>query len=128
MIMIDKDSPFFDKETAQRFFEENKDNLDDTDGFDALVNAGLFYNVYNHGYVGSIFAYLSTDGRYYLGGYAVRKRHKDVVAAIRQVASGFKEIYAETRHRNAVLALLRAGFQWFDRSNRLLIWRNTKNE
>lgn len=124
IILIDKSNPFFDKETALKYFLLNRENLDDTDGFEALLNAGLFYNVYNNGYVGSIFAYLSTDGRWYLGGYAVRKRYKDVIEAIKIVSDGFKEIYADTRHRNAVFALMRAGFKWKDKANNLLIKQN----
>ena len=69
LILIEKESPFFDKETAKEHFTLNRDNLDDTDGFEALLDAGLFYNVYSRGYVGSIFAYQSTDGRWYMGGF-----------------------------------------------------------
>ncbi len=123
LTLIEKESPFFDKETAKEHFTLNRDNLDDTDGFEALLDAGLFYNVYNRGYVGSIFAYQSTDGCWYMGGYAVRKRYNDVVEAIKRVAGMFDEIYAETRHRNAVFALLRAGFKWYDKANNLLIYK-----
>ena len=56
-ILVAKESPFFDRDRAQALFEENRENLDDRDGFDALVSAGRFYNVYDNGYVGSVFAY-----------------------------------------------------------------------
>lgn len=126
MILVAKDSPFFDKETALKHYEINRKDLDDVNGFEVLLNAGLFYNIYNEqGYVGSAFAYLSTDGRYYLGGYVVRKRYKDVVEAIKRVAGMFDEIYAHTRHRHAVFALMRAGFEWFDKANKLLIKRKS---
>lgn len=128
LTLVDKNSLFFDREIAEKHFNKNRDNLDDADGFEALLNAGLFYNVYNQGYVGSIFAYLSTDGRWYLGGYAVRKRYNDVVEAIKTVSVGFKEIYADTRHRNAVFALMRAGFKWYDKNNRLLIFERKNDE
>lgn len=53
-ILVAKESPFFDRDRAQALFEENRENLDDRDGFDALVSAGRFYNVYDNGYVGSV--------------------------------------------------------------------------
>lgn len=119
--LIDKNSPFFDRGIAEKYFDINRENLDDKDGFEALLDASLFFNVYNNGYVGSIFVYLCEDGRYYLGGYAVRKRYKEVIEAIKQVSDMFYEIYAETRHKNAVYALMRGGFKWFNKDKRLLI-------
>ena len=119
--LIDKNSPFFDRGIAEKYFDINRENLDDKDGFEALLDASLFFNVYNNGYVGSIFVYLCEDGRYYLGGYAVRKRYKEVIEAIKEVSDMFYEIYAETRHKNAVYALLRGGFKWYDKDNKLLI-------
>jgi hypothetical protein len=123
VILVDKNSPFFDKVNAKKHFEINKENLDDKDGFEALLDVSLFFNVHNNGYVGSIFVYPCTDGRYYLGGYAVRKRYKEVIEAIKTVSDMFIEVYAETRHKHAVYALLRGGFEWFDRDKKLLIKR-----
>lgn len=125
LTLIAKDSPFFDEKMARKHYELNRENLDDVNGFEALLNAGLFYNVYNNGYAGSIFAYPSTDGRWYLGGYAVRKRYNDVVGAIKRVGDMFDVIYSNTRHRHAVFALLRAGFKWYDKANKLLIKRKS---
>lgn len=122
--LIDKCSPFFDKETAKKYFNLNRDNLDDTNGFETLLNAGLFYNVYNEqGYVGTIFSYLGENELWYLGGYAQRKRFNEVIEAIKAVSSMFNEIYAQTRHKNAVIALLRAGFKWHDKEHNILIRR-----
>lgn len=124
--LIDKLSPFFDRKTAYKYFEINRENLDDIDGFEALITKSLFFNVYKNGYVGSIFVYIGEDGRFYLGGYAVRKRYKEVIEAIKQVSDMFDEIYAETRHKNAVYALMRGGFKWHDRDNKLLVKRRYK--
>ena len=124
--LIDKHSPFFDKEKAKEYFEINKENLDDRDGFEALLNVSLFFNVYNNGYVGSIFVYLCEDGKYYLGGYAVRKRYKEVIEAIKQVSDMFDEIYAETRHKHAVYALMRGGFTRYKENEKVLIKRRVK--
>ena len=119
--LVDKLSPFFDRQIAKEHFDINVINLDDEDGFEALIEKSLFFNVYKNGYVGSIFVYIGEDGRFYLGGYAVRKRYKEVIEAIKQVSDMFYEIYAETRHKNAVYALMRGGFKWHDRDNKLLI-------
>lgn len=122
--LIDNHSPFFDKETAKKYFNLNRDNLDDTNGFETLLKAGLFYNVYNEqGYVGTIFSYLGENELWYLGGYAQRKRFNEVVEAIKAVSGMFSEIYAQTRHRHAVIALLRAGFKWYDKEHNILIRR-----
>lgn len=125
VVLIGKDSPFFDKEKARILFEVNRENLDDTDGFDALLNKSVLYNLHNNGYIGSIFVY-NRYGDYYLGGYAKRHHIRDNIEAIERVANMFDEVYAETRHKTAVSVLFRAGFKWFDKDNRIL--RRVKNE
>lgn len=126
--MVYKDSPFFDVERARRGFEKNQDNLDDVNGFDRLLDNSLFWNVYNQGYVGSIFIYQnSEDDNYYLGGYAERKRHKECVEAVKRAADCLPVVYADTRHLNAVICLKKAGFEWYDRTRRILI-RRRKDE
>lgn len=125
VVLVGKDSPFFDREKAKYYFEINKENLDDRDGFDALVDAGVFYNIYDKGYTGSIFCYQSEDGYYYLGGYSLRGHHKGNIEAIKRVSSMYDEVLAKTRHKTAVIALLRAGFKWHNRDKRLL--RRMKN-
>lgn len=119
--MVYKDSPFFDEERARSFFEANKADLDDVNGFDRLLDNSLFWNVYDSGYVGSVFIYQnSEDDNYYLGGYAERKRHKECVEAVKRAADCLPVVYADTRHLNAVICLLEAGFEWVDRKKRLL--------
>lgn len=120
VILVGRDSPFFDREKAEALFEENRENLDDRDGFDALLGAGRFYNVYDNGYVGSVFAYESTDGKVWLGGYALRHRHRACIEAVKRVAGEFAEVFAETRHKTAVICLLRAGFKWMDKEKGIL--------
>lgn len=120
-VMIEKGSPFFDKKRAQIGFEHNRQNLDDTNGFEAVLQNGLFWNVYNNGYVGSLFIFQSAeDDNYYLGGYAERKRHKECVQAVVKACDCLPEVFADTRHLNAVICLLEAGFEWVDRKKRLL--------
>lgn len=120
--MVEKTSPFFDKEIAKIHFEANRYNLDDVNGFDIILkNSIMFWNVYNKGYVGSLFLYQSEeDDNYYIGGYAERKRHQDCVEAVKRAADCLPEVYADTRHLNAVICLKKAGFEWYDRKKRLL--------
>lgn len=55
VFLVGKESPFFDREEACRGFEKNKENLDDVNGFERLVNDSRFFNVYDKdGYVGSV--------------------------------------------------------------------------
>ena len=119
-ILVSSTSPFFDRKKAELLFEENRGNLDDRDGFDVLLTAGVFYNVYDNGYIGSVFAYKSTDGKIWLGGYAVRHKHRACIEAVKKVSAMFKDIYAETRHKTAVICLLRAGYEWFDKEHGIL--------
>lgn len=121
VVLIEKGSPYFDIQTARKYYEENIENLDDINGFDWLFANSRFFNVYHHGYVGSVFVYQATDDKFYIGGYALRKRHKEVVQAIKEVSSMFETLYAHTRHLNAAIALQKAGFQWLDRNNKILI-------
>jgi hypothetical protein len=118
--IIESGTPLFDAQTARRFFEANREDLDDQNGFDVLLTAGRFFNVYQDGYIGSVFVYQGTDERFYIGGYAKRHHHHEVVAAIKAVAAKYPLLHAHTRHKNAVLALKKAGFDWFDRAQQLL--------
>ena len=118
--LIEYGCPFFDKKMAKKHFRLNRKNLDDKNGFEYLLFNSRFFNVHNNGYVGSIFVYEGFDGKKYMGGYALRKHHKDVVEAIKQVSEMFDELYAHTTHLNAIIALKNAGFKWFDKENGLL--------
>lgn len=42
VFLVGRESPFFDREKARRGFEENKENLDDVNGFERLVNDSRF--------------------------------------------------------------------------------------
>lgn len=126
IVLIEKNSPYFDRSIAKEYFELNRENLDDTNGFENILESSRFFNIYNHGYVGSIFVYESEDGKFYMGGYAKRKRHQEVVEAILRVSNLFDEVFAKTRHLNAVIALKKAGFKWHSRKNKLLRKTNFK--
>lgn len=125
-ILIEKGNPCFDIDIARKNFAINRENLDDVNGFEQVFANSRFFNVYNYGYVGSVFVYQGIDDKYYIGGYARRKCHKDVVNAIRQVSSLFECVYAHTRHPNAVIALKKAGFDWQDRKRGILVKINLK--
>lgn len=122
VFLVGKDSPFFDREEARRGFEKNKENLDDVNGFERLLENSRFFNVYDKdGYVGSVFVYQSkADDLFYLGGYGARKKHRECAEAVRQAANMFPVVYADTRHLNAVICLKAAGFEWVDRNKKLL--------
>lgn len=120
VVLIEKNSPFFEIDKAQENFELNRENLDDENGFEEILTQSRFFNIHNHGYVGSVFVYQGQDGKNYIGGYAFRKQHKAVVEAIRQVADMYDELYAHTRHLNAVIGLKKAGFKWVSRQQQLL--------
>ena len=118
--LIEYGCPFFDKKAAKRLFKLNKRKLNDKNGFEYLLVNSRFFNVHNNGYVGSIFVYEGYDGKKYMGGYALRKHHKEVIDAISMVSDMFDEVYAHTTHLNAVIALKKAGFKWYDKDNKLL--------
>lgn len=122
VVLIDKESPFFDEARARATFEQNRKNLDDVNGFERLLANSRFWNAYSGGkYIGSVFVYQSEqDGRFYLGGYAGRKHHKECVEAIKQAADCYPVVYADTRHLNAVICLRAAGFEWVNREKKLL--------
>lgn len=122
VFLVGKESPFFDRGKARRGFDENKENLDDINGFERLLENSRFFNVYDKdGYIGSVFVYQSeADDLFYLGGYGVRKKHRECAEAVRQAADKFPVVYADTRHLNAVICLKAAGFEWVDRNKKLL--------
>lgn len=118
--LIEKTSPFFDQAKAYQNFELNRDKLQDRNGFYKILNGSRFFNIYHHGYIGSVFVYEGQDGKNYIGGYAIRKHHQDVVEAICQVADMFTDLWAHTTHLDAVIALKKAGFEWVSRGKNLL--------
>ncbi len=118
--LIENGCPFFDKQIAKKFFKLNKTKLNDNNGFEYLLSNSRFFNVHNDVYVGSVFVYEGYDNKKYIGGYAIRKHFKDVVEAIVNVCEMFDEVYAQTEHLNAVIALKKAGFKWYDRNKKLL--------
>lgn len=121
VVLIEKNSLFFEKDKARELFELNKKELDDENGFESIFANSRFFNIYRHGYIGSAFVYQGkNDNKNYLGGYMLRKHHKEAVEAIRQISAMYAELYAHTRHLNAVIALKRAGFKWYNRKNQLL--------
>lgn len=124
--LIEKTSPFFDYAQARQKFELNRDKLQDSNGFPKILSGSRFFNIYHHGYVGSIFVYEAQDGKNYIGGYAGRKHHQDVVEAISRVAALFDELWAHTTHLDAVIALKKAGFEWASRKKKLL--KNKRKE
>ncbi len=128
IVLIENNSPFFDVQTAKENFELHKKELDDENGFACLLRDSRFFNVYNHGYVGSVFVYEGVDGRFYIGGYAMRHCHNEVVEAIRQVSDMYPKVFAHTRHLNAVIALKKAGFKWYNRKKKLLRKLNFKEK
>ena len=118
--LIEYGSPLFDKNRAKKLFNTNKKNLNDKNGFEYLLSNSRFFNVHNNGYIGSIFVYEGFDNKKYMGGYSLRKHHNEVVEAICLVSEMFDEVYAQTQHLNAVIALKKAGFHWYDKSQNLL--------
>ncbi len=120
LTLVEYGSPFFDKKIAKKYFMQNKKELEDRNGFEKLLFHSRFFNVYHNGYVGSVFVYEGFDGKKYIGGYAIRKRHQDVVEAIKSVSDMFDEVYAHTSHLNAVISLKKAGFKWYNRDKNIL--------
>lgn len=122
--LVYKDSPFFDRKTAETEFVRNLPDLDDVNGFDKIVGQGDFWNAYENGaYFGSVFVIRAEDNRLWIGGYAQRKRHKECAEALKLVCPLYERLYADTRHLNAVILLKEVGFKWLNRKKRMLIRR-----
>lgn len=119
-MLIYKDNPFFDVNVARKLFEIHKDDLDDVNGFDELLQNTLFFNTYENGqFIGCVFVY-EEGGKNWIGGYANRKNHKACVQALIEVCQMFDVVYAKTRHKTAVFCLKRAGFDLIDTQKGML--------
>lgn len=113
IFLIEAKHPLFCDDMARSLFQYYQSDLDDTAGFDYVRDHSLFFNVYRQtdgGFVGCVFAFCE-QGRVYVGGYALRHRHKECVLALRRISSLFTCVYAKTRHRTAEFCLRRAGFK-----------------
>ncbi len=128
-MLVNRQSPFFDKEAAYRLYKFYEQEIDYPDGFEDLTNRDSFYNVYEGGkFVGCIFVYKAVDGLNYLGGFANRGMHRQAVRAVCDLCKNYDLLYSETPHLNAVICLKKAGFEWLDRRKKLLIWRNNNGQ
>lgn len=128
IFLIEAKHPLFDEKPARALFLKHQDDLDDRFGFDFLKEHALFFNVYNRfdgAFVGCVFAF-NESGRTYVGGYAVRHRHKECVAALKRVCSLFPCVYAKTRHLTAKICLKRAGFERVPGDKRL--WKCVRGQ
>ena len=123
-MLINRQSPFFDKGAAYKLYKQYEKEIDYPDGFEDLTNRDSFYNVYEDGkFVGCVFVYKAIDGKNYLGGYANRGMHHQSVRAVCELCKNYELLYSETPHLNAVICLKKAGFEWLNREKNLLIWR-----
>ena len=110
VVLINAESPFFDRAAAKELFELNREKLEDTRGFESYLTR-WFFNIYECGrFVGCIFCYVE-DGRTWVGGFARRKCHRECLAALNEVKRQFPALYAHTRQKAAEFILRKAGFQ-----------------
>lgn len=123
MIFINTNNKAFPWEIAEQLYEDNKKYFLPLDiSFEQLAQ-GLQGNLWAVN-VDNIFSgciYLEViDGKWYLSGFSKRKMFKHVPDAINALCGLYaaryrlKEIYSETSHKHAKLALLRAGFLQVD--------------
>lgn len=109
--LVNRKNAFFDRELAREMFEENKDELEDVNGFATLSDTDSFWNAYDKGeYIGSVFVYFDGE-KNRLAGYGIRKRFRQIIEAIRMVSERYEELWADTQHRHAIVALLKAGWE-----------------
>lgn len=109
VVLINPESPFFDKEAARELFELNRDKLEDQRGFESYLTC-WFFNIYERGaFIGCIFCY-HQDGKDWVGGFTKRKTHRQNLEALNKVKSCFPVLYAETRQKAAELILKKADF------------------
>lgn len=109
VVLINAESPFFDKETARELFEANKKLIEDQRGFESYLTR-WFFNIYERGrFIGCIFCY-HLDGKDWVGGFSKRKTHWQNLEALNKVKTCFPVLYAETRQKSAAFILRKAGF------------------
>lgn len=110
VVLINAESPFFDRATASELFELNREKLDTPRQFEEMLNV-WFFNIHDGGhFIGCIFCYVE-DGRIWVGGFARRKCHRECLAALNEVKRQFPALYAHTRQKAAEFILRKAGFQ-----------------
>lgn len=118
VVLINYESPFFDKEAARELFEVNKELIEDRRGFESYLTR-WFFNVYNdRELVGCLFCY-HQDAKDWVGGFAKRKRHYQCLEALNRVKVCFPVLYAETKQNSAKFILKKAGFEHMEPD----IWR-----
>ena len=72
--------------------------------------------------VGCIYVY-QKDGKTFLNGFAKRGFHSFNIYAVKKIFNWFKsDIYAESKHKTAILLLLRCGFKKI--SENLFVYHN----
>lgn len=125
VVLINPESPFFDKEAARCLFEANKELIEDRRGFDNYLNR-WFFSIYERGkFIGCIFCY-HQDGRDWVGGFAKRKTHYQCLEALNKVKVCFSALYAETKQKSAEFILRKAGFKQIEPD--IWVWKRIQGE
>lgn len=111
-------SPEFPYEEAKECYERYQNEIDDNQSFEDLLKNTMFFAFVNDEdkkLWGCIYFYKLEDDLTYVNAFATRHHHGENVKWLKWAVSGFKcNIYAKTKHRHAVLCLLRAGFKKID--------------
>ena len=106
---FDKDFPY---EDCKKMYEENKTLLEDNNTFNGVLKNTLFFAFMDkQKLIGCIYYYMLQDGLWYVNAFAGRKTHLTNLTCLKWSLNCFKEVYAKTKHKTALLCLKKLGFK-----------------
>ena len=113
----------FDFYACKKLYKKNQKLIGDDASFNQIIQNTFFFSFYDDKtLVGCIYVY-QKDGKTFLNGFAKRGFHSFNIYAVKKIFNWFKsDIYAESKHKTAILLLLRCGFKKI--SENLFVYHN----
>jgi len=123
-VTIPKDK-YFNYRECRELYKKLKGKIGDRRTFRELMQETFFYSFFdNQKFLGCIYFY-EEDNKLYVNAFANRHTHLQNLKCFKMSLDWFNcDIYARSKHKTAILCLLKSGFKRID--NNLFIYERSK--
>ena len=107
----------FEFERCKRMYEYYNSRVQDDASFEEIVQNTFFYSFYDENEITLCIYFYEIDGKLWVNGYGIRNRHLFNKRCFEKALSWFNcDIWANTKYKDVIWALLRCGFIKFDKN------------
>lgn len=112
-VLIPKNETF-NYEECEKLYNKCRRFMNENQSFRDIVEKTMFFSIFDEDkFIGCIYYYMrDNDEKLYVNAFAGRHTHLANVEALKKTMSWYNcDIYAETRHKTAILCLYKCGFK-----------------